>query len=111
MEGNASLEPALWDAIAALVSAIDRRNHTTGHSTRVASYAVQVAEALGWQGTARDTSIASGSSTVSRRFSDAARLGTSLVCFVSLVCNASFPFWKTWKRQVQKNSDLNREIF
>lgn len=48
MAGNSSLEAILWDAIAALVSAIDGRNHTSGHSLRVANYAVQVASALDW---------------------------------------------------------------
>jgi putative nucleotidyltransferase with HDIG domain len=50
MPADTSLEVILWDAIAALVSAIDGRNHSTGHSMRVATYAVQIAEALGWSG-------------------------------------------------------------
>jgi len=48
MSTSTSLEPALWDAIAALTSAIDGRNHTTGHSLRVADYAVRIAKAMGW---------------------------------------------------------------
>lgn len=48
MEGNVTLEVILWDTIAALVSAIDSRNHTTGHSMRVADYAVRIGQALGW---------------------------------------------------------------
>jgi HD-GYP domain-containing protein (c-di-GMP phosphodiesterase class II) len=48
MDGNVTLEVILWDTIAALVSAIDSRNHTTGHSTRVADYAVRISQALGW---------------------------------------------------------------
>lgn len=48
MDGDATLECILWDTIAALVSAIDSRNHTTGHSMRVASYAVKFGQALGW---------------------------------------------------------------
>ncbi len=38
----------LWNAIEVLVSAIDARNHTFGHSTRVASYAVQIARVIGY---------------------------------------------------------------
>jgi HD-GYP domain-containing protein (c-di-GMP phosphodiesterase class II) len=38
----------LWNAIEALVSAIDARNGTGGHSTRVASYAIPVAKANGF---------------------------------------------------------------
>lgn len=36
MPGDASLEATLWDAVAALVSAIDGRNRAMGHSMRVA---------------------------------------------------------------------------
>src|SRR5579884_143805 len=39
----------LLDAVEAVVSAIDARNCSFGHSIRVASYAVQIAEAAGWQ--------------------------------------------------------------
>jgi putative nucleotidyltransferase with HDIG domain len=39
----------LLDAVEVLVSAIDARNCSFGHSIRVASYAVQIAEAAGWQ--------------------------------------------------------------
>ena len=42
-------ETALLDVVEILVSAIDARNCSHGHSVRVASYAVQVAEAAGWQ--------------------------------------------------------------
>lgn len=52
MDGNASLEAILWDAIAALVSAIDGRNQTNGHSLRVATYAVRIASAMGWSSSA-----------------------------------------------------------
>ena len=38
----------LWNAIEALVSAIDARNHSFGHSIRVAAYAVQIAKAIGY---------------------------------------------------------------
>lgn len=39
----------LLDVVEVLVSAIDGRNCSFGHSIRVASYAVQIAEAAGWQ--------------------------------------------------------------
>lgn len=39
----------LWTAIEALVSAIDARNHSFGHSIRVADYALQIAETGGYQ--------------------------------------------------------------
>lgn len=52
MDGNTTIEAILWDTVAALVSAIDSRNHTTGHSTQVASYAVKIGQALGWSGSA-----------------------------------------------------------
>lgn len=42
-------ETTLLDAVEVLVSAIDTRNCSFGHSVRVASYAVQIAEAAGWQ--------------------------------------------------------------
>ena len=42
-------ETTLLDVIEVLVSAIDARNCSYGHSVRVASYAVQIAEATGWQ--------------------------------------------------------------
>ena len=42
-------ETTLLDVIEVLVSAIDARNCSFGHSVRVASYAVQIAEAAGWQ--------------------------------------------------------------
>ena len=42
-------ETALLDVVEILVSAIDARNCSHGHSVRVASYAVQVAEVAGWQ--------------------------------------------------------------
>jgi putative nucleotidyltransferase with HDIG domain len=42
-------ETALLDVVEVLVSAIDARNCSNGHSVQVASYAVQVAEAAGWQ--------------------------------------------------------------
>src|SRR5260370_42267725 len=42
-------EITLLDAVEVLVSAIDVRNCSFGHSVRVASYAVQIAEACGWQ--------------------------------------------------------------
>jgi len=48
MPGDTSLEATLWDAVAALVSAIDGRNQATGHSMRVADYAVRAARELGW---------------------------------------------------------------
>ena len=48
MSGDTSLEATLWDAVAALVSAIDGRNRAMGHSMRVADYAVRAAQALGW---------------------------------------------------------------
>jgi putative nucleotidyltransferase with HDIG domain len=47
MPGKSSLEATLWDAIAALVSAIDGRNQAAGHSLRVAEYAVRIARAIG----------------------------------------------------------------
>src|SRR5947199_9781867 len=42
-------ETALLDVVEVLVSAIDARNCSSGHSVRVASYAVQIAEAIGCQ--------------------------------------------------------------
>jgi len=48
MDRDGTLELILWDTVAALVSAIDSRNHTTGHSVRVAGYAVKFGQALGW---------------------------------------------------------------
>ncbi len=42
-------ETTLLDVVEVLVSAIDARNCSIGHSVRVASYAVQIAEAIGWQ--------------------------------------------------------------
>src|SRR5437588_11427638 len=42
-------ETMLLDAVEVLVSAIDTRNCSFGHSIRVASNAVQIAEAAGWQ--------------------------------------------------------------
>ncbi len=48
MPGDVSLEATLWDAVAALVSAIDERNRAMGHSMRVADYAVRAARAMGW---------------------------------------------------------------
>jgi putative nucleotidyltransferase with HDIG domain len=42
-------ETALLDAIEVLVSAIDARNCSIGHSIRVASFAVQIADAVGCQ--------------------------------------------------------------
>jgi putative nucleotidyltransferase with HDIG domain len=50
MPGDVSLEATLWDAVAALVSAIDGRNRAMGHSMRVAEYAVRAAQAMGWHG-------------------------------------------------------------
>lgn len=43
-----STDTILLDAIAALVSAIDGRNCSFGHSVRVASYAICIATAAGW---------------------------------------------------------------
>lgn len=42
-------ETALLDVVEVLVSAIDARNCSNGHSVRVASYAVQIAEVVGCQ--------------------------------------------------------------
>ncbi len=47
-------ETALLDVVEVLVSAIDARNCSIGHSVRVASYAVQIAEAVGLQELALD---------------------------------------------------------
>lgn len=44
------MNETLWDAIEALVSAINKRNRTDNHSKRVSDYAVKIAEAAGWQG-------------------------------------------------------------
>lgn len=41
-------EIVLMQAVEALVSAIDARNNIQGHSTHVASYAVQIAKIIGW---------------------------------------------------------------
>ena len=41
-------ETILVHAVEALVSAIDARNNTEGHSVRVSAYAVQIAAAAGW---------------------------------------------------------------
>lgn len=54
MSGDVSLEATLWDAVAALVSAIDGRNRAMGHSMRVAEYAVRAAQAMGWRGASLD---------------------------------------------------------
>ena len=40
---------ALLDAVEVLVSAIDARNHSYGHSVHVAYYAIQIARAAGWR--------------------------------------------------------------
>lgn len=42
-------ETTLLDAVEMLVSAIDARNCSIGHSVNVASYAVTTAKAIGWQ--------------------------------------------------------------
>lgn len=45
-------ETTLLDAVEILVSAIDARNCSFGHSVNVAAYAVHIAKAIGWQGKA-----------------------------------------------------------
>lgn len=45
-------ETALLDAVEILVTAIDARNCSFGHSVNVASYAVDIAKAVGWKGQA-----------------------------------------------------------
>lgn len=45
-------ETMLLDAVEILVTAIDARNCSFDHSVNVASYAVSIAKALGWQGRA-----------------------------------------------------------
>ncbi len=44
------IETMLLDAVEMLVTAIDSRNCSFNHSVNVASYAVSIAKAIGWQG-------------------------------------------------------------
>lgn len=46
---EALAKTTLLDTVEVLVSAIDARNCSFGHSVHVSSYAVQIAEAAGWQ--------------------------------------------------------------
>ncbi|MBA2284432.1 MAG: HD domain-containing protein [Ktedonobacteraceae bacterium] len=48
VRNSVSIETALWDAIEAIVSAMNARSNTHNHSVRVACYAVEIAKAASW---------------------------------------------------------------